>query len=151
LRLGVQVLLDVGIGMEPFTRDQTRFVAAIRSVVGRSHVETAQFVGCPARGALAWPYVEWRPYRRPDPGQPALALTDLGIGSASGPDHGTPAEWLAFAQALARQNSPLVALVPYPRSRWPQPLQGRITIVQWDRPTTVGHTRIALGRGVARR
>jgi hypothetical protein len=149
---GVQLLVDTGLGMEPYARDQQEVVSEVRRVVGRSGVTELRFRNCPTRGAGTGPSWTWRSYRPPAPGTPVLALTDLGIG---GPrifvERSQPWEWRALAHLLARRGSPLVAFVPYPAGRFPSGLARSMMIVPWDRTTTISTVRflsvIRPGRG----
>lgn len=133
LGLGVQVLADLGPAMDPFARDRDGLVDTIRETVGRRRTSVLRFSGSPRRAGPRG-RASWEAYRGPDPGTPVLALTDLGIGMAAADVHG---EWLELAERLRLRGSRLVALVPYPPSRWPRQLSVRMVIVHWDRPTTV--------------
>lgn len=139
LSRGVQVLVDLGDGMEPFARDQSELLEEIRRVVGDSRVQVLQFRDSPTRGAGSGPIWTWKPYVPPEPGSPVLALTDLGIGGpAIHPRRSRPNEWAALASRLRRRSCPLVAFVPYGPERWPRRLARMVTIVEWDRSATVG-------------
>jgi hypothetical protein len=136
---GVQVLVDLGEGMEPFARDQAYLVDEIRRAMGEELTTVFHFRDNPLREAGAGPLWTWGPYRPPNPGTPALVLTDLGIGGpAIHPDRSTEEEWLTFARQLAERSCPLVVLVPYPERRWPRRLAQEIILLSWDRTTTVG-------------
>jgi hypothetical protein len=149
LRRGIQLLVDVGEGMLPFARDRAELVEAIQHLVPRT--ELKMFVGCPSRGSgsgarsqKGWP--RWRPPAR---GTPVVLLSDLGLG---GPqlslDRALSAEWLAFCARARRAGCPLVAFVPYERQRWPRPLARAMILVTWDRGTTAGQVRHAVGPGL---
>lgn len=150
---GVQVLVDLGEGMEPFARDQEEILTELRRVVGADRLREMQFRHCPLRGAGSGPIWTWKPYEPPESKVPTLILSDLGMG---GPvfhsDRATEAEWLAFAGRLRARSCPLIAFVPYPVDRWPSRLAKAITLVMWDRSTTVGKVRRAVsGRKRERR
>jgi hypothetical protein len=141
LALGVQFLVDVARGMEPFAGDQTRLLALFQECVGCDQTHDIQFADCPSRGvfdeedALV-------PYRLPDPGVPVVAVTDAGLGPS--PSHlgrSQPGEWIALSRRLRAQRSPLRLLVPCERARWPAELREAVCLVEWDRPTTVGTVR----------
>jgi hypothetical protein len=138
---GVQLLLDRSPAMAPFARDVTELAAMVRSVVGH-HVEEIGFSGHPQNRLPAWRDA----YVPPRPGTPVLALSDLGIGQAPGhlrPDARTT--WLPLADMLLRRGSPLVVLVPYPRSRWPA-LGYRVRMIPWDTTTSPADITRAVGR-----
>lgn len=144
LSLGVQLLIDIGEGMEPFARDQSELADGMCHVVGNSRVTLLRFRDCPLRGAGDGPIWTWQRYTPPEPGRPVLVLTDLGIGGPPvHPERSRPGEWVALASWLRRRSSPLIAFVPYGQNRWPDRLRKVMTIVQWDRSTTVAsmHTR----------
>jgi hypothetical protein len=138
LSRGVQVLVDVGEAMVPYARDRTQLVRQIGLVAGHSRVTVLRFSSTPLRGAGASGRPTWRRYAPPEPGTPVLALTDLGIGGHPvDTGRASAAAWLQLAGWLERRASRLIALVPYPPARWPTALRRAITILRWDRPTTV--------------
>jgi hypothetical protein len=145
---GVQLLVDVGTAMVPFRRDVAVLADLVTVVVGRASVDRQYFADSPLNGI--GPGARWTWYERyvpPAPGTPVLVVSDLGIGGPLGNTaRSTPEEWAALVDVLGRRGSPLVALVPYPRSRWPGELVGRLPIVAWDRRTSLTHVRRAVGR-----
>ena len=146
LRRGVQILADCGEGMAPFTPDVRHLVEQIRNVAGRDRVPAATFTGCPGRTAdgMGARARAWEPS---SPGTVVVLITDLGIGRPMlSLDPAGEEEWLAFARRMRRAGCPLVAFVPYPRSRWPGRLEKAMTIVQWDRTTTAAVVRAQVGR-----
>jgi len=102
-------------------------------------VNILRFVGCPLWGTGTGHRKTWNAYCPPLPGTVVLLLSDLSIGR---PMFSTEAasvqEWLDFAIRVRRACCPLVAFVPYSPSRWPLRLVDMMTLVQWDRWTTVG-------------
>jgi hypothetical protein len=144
---GVQVLVDLGEGMGPFARDQAHLLEELRRIVGEELTAVAHFRNNPLRGMGVNPWT-WGPYRPPYPGTPVLALTDLAIGGpVLDPDRSNEGEWLRFTERLAHASCPLVALVPYPERRWPRRLKRQMTLVCWDRSTTVGAIFRQIRRG----
>lgn len=147
LSLGVQLLLDVGPGMEPFAGDQIALAALFRDAVGPGQTREVQFADCPSRGVIEDGEVV--AYSPPDPGVPVVAVSDLGLGGP--PTHlarSRPVEWLALARRLAAQGSHLRILVPYERSRWSADLRDSLCLIEWDRPTTAGSIRRLIAQGV---
>lgn len=141
LRRGVHMLVDCGEGMMPFTPDQRHLIEQIRNVAGRDRAPVTAFIGCPGRNGDAG---RWDP---PSPGTVVVLITDLGIGRPMlSLDPAGELEWLAFARRTRRAACPLVAFVPYPRSRWPRRLDKAMTIVEWDRTTTAAVVRARVGR-----
>jgi hypothetical protein len=149
LHRGVQLLVDIGEGMQPFRRDQEALAEATRSVVGKQAVEVLYFRDCPTRPEDAGPgsVWTWTRYRAPDPRRPVLVLSDFGIGGPPlRPGSSSVAEWVALARRLARRESRLSGLVPYPPARLPPGLRAVARLVEWDRSTSRAAVRQALGR-----
>ena len=145
LRRGVQLLLDVGQGMDPFAEDQRGLVRALDDVLADDRLEVLLFAGCPARGVRGESESRYRAWHPPPRGVPLLAVTDLGIG---GPmldrDRPTTAEWLAFTYRVREAGYDIVAFVPYEATRWPQRLLSTMKLIHWSERTTVGAVRRAL-------
>lgn len=142
---GVDVLLDVGDNMQLFRRDQEWLLSLIRRVVGEGRVTLFSFSGSPARGVMSETDMAFVPYAPPRTGWPVLILTDMGIGARTSGHEVVPlSEWRDFAKRIRTSQCHLIALVPYPRRRWPK--VAGIDIVQWDRSTSVGNVRSVIGR-----
>jgi hypothetical protein len=115
-------------------------------------VQEGWFLDDPRHGVALRDQDVLQPFRLPAPGTSVLLLTDLGIGGGS-----NRRRWprkdslLSLARRLAAQQSALVALVPYPASRWPVDIDRRIGLVFWDRRTTVADVRQARRRAEAGR
>ena len=130
---GVQVLVDLGEGMQPFWHDSWDVARRMERLMGESTVQTMTFWDAPLRGIGP----SGATYPLPDIGAPVLAISDLGIGGPSlRADRARADEWLRFAQRLRVRRSEVVVLVPYSRDRWPDGLTREITLVEWDRSTT---------------
>jgi hypothetical protein len=139
---GVQLLLDVGPGMEPFVGDLQDLAASVRAVVGRDAVETHRFTALPGRFGPS--LVARRPYAFPSAGTPVLAATDLGIGGVGG---ASADDWAGFAVDVRRATGHrLVVLVPYSRARWPAEVAREAQLLEWDRSTTPQTVRSAFAR-----
>lgn len=152
LARGVQVLVDRSEAMLPFAADQDGLLEKLRAVVGRERLEVLRFER-PGDKAGAGPRRTWKSYfehHRPRPATAVLALTDLGIGERRlGARPVRPEDWRIFAEELRRLGSPLVALVPYGKKRWPEGLGRALTILSWDRVTSARTVRRAIGRALA--
>ncbi|GAB6909569.1 conserved hypothetical protein [Desulfosarcina cetonica] len=154
LRFGVQLLVDRGAGTWPFYRDQELLRRQIEMVVGRDRVETLFFADLPLHGIGPGSRRTWRRrYTPPATGTPVVLLTDLGIAGRRALGVGASAEtWSVFADRVRDAGCPLLALVPYGPTRWPASLEKCMTILSWDRSTTVSTIRKTVGYGlVARR
>lgn len=144
LARGCQVLIDVSAGMAPFAKDCWQLIDALRAVVGREQVQVFYFKDCPIYGVEAEADARFVPFQSPPPTTPVLLLSDLGIATpAFSFRRGTTHDWLRLANRLREAACPLLALVPYPRRRWPKRLSKTLTIVQWDRVTTAASVRRA--------
>ncbi len=148
LRFGVQLLVDMGDAMMPWSEDVRVLREAVESVVGRDRCAIRYFEGSPSRvevpGRDGW--VGWEPPTAPTV---VVAITDLGIGRPmAGAIRATTSDWLAVAGAARRARTPMVAFVPYPAERVPAPLRQAMTIIPWDRPTSSGDVHRLVGRGL---
>jgi len=145
LRRGVQVLLDVGQGMDPFAEDQRGLVRALDDVLADDRLEVLLFSGCPGRGVRGEAESRYRAWRPPPRGVPLLVVTDLGIGGPMlDPDRPATAEWLAFSYRVRKAGYDIVAFVPYEATRWPRRLLSTMKLIHWSERTTVGAVRRAL-------
>lgn len=144
---GVQVLVDAAEAMTPFAEDQLWLSERIRVVAGRDRTEVLGIEHTTTFVAGAGMRLGWDDYfatHVPLPGIVTILLTDLGIGRAPVARWTSPSRWLDFANELRRRGVPLVAIVPYARSRWPDALRRAIPIVQWDARTTARTARRAI-------
>jgi hypothetical protein len=142
LRRGVQVLVDVGEGMIPFNSDVRTLVEGVRRSVGKGRTEVLYFTGSPLRGVSQGAPEESKPWQPPMQGTPLLILTDLGLGGPAVSSHRAyAAEWARFAESAHYAQCPPVVLVPHKPERWPRALRNRLTLLHWDRGTTVGSVR----------
>ncbi|GLF95422.1 hypothetical protein [Streptomyces yaizuensis] len=142
LRFGVQILVDLGAGTEPFARDQRELADQVRAVVGRERTRVRYFEDAPLRGAGAEARWSWGPYTPPTRGTRVLVLSDLGLGGpAPHPRRSTRAEWEDFTRLLARAGCGVTAFVPCPPHRIPAWAGAAMEVVPWDRHTTVGQVR----------
>ncbi|HBL29161.1 MAG TPA: hypothetical protein DD490_20210 [Acidobacteria bacterium] len=148
LACGVQVLVDRGDRMLPFTTDLTQLTEQIRIVAGREAVEVFAFDGFPGRGAGPRSRRTWRPYPAsgaPRSGAAVAVISDLGLGTPSVGSRGIgPADWISLARRLDRTGNPVVAFVPYGPDHWPPELRRTLTLVHWDHRTTAGDVRRSL-------
>ena len=149
LSRSVQLLFDVGEGMDPFARDQMELREELERVAGRGHITELHFRGSPLQGVTDQDGRAriWYP---PKPYSVVLAVTDFGIARGSEQDNRTfVKDWLKLSNRLAVQHSHVVALVPYPRARWPVGLSPAIALVPWDWATEIGYVRNVCQRGRA--
>src|SRR5262245_15605353 len=153
-RLGVRLLVDTGGGMTPFVRDTERLVAQAEELVGPDGVERLSFDGSPLgpRGVGNGPAWDWKRYTelKPlPPGRPVLAVTDLGLGGRTPAPSIAAESWREFAAVVRTAGGRLVLLVPYPEGRWPLALRSSVSIVRWDRTTSVRDAIAAVASSAA--
>ncbi|MFE7093127.1 hypothetical protein [Streptomyces erythrochromogenes] len=116
-RHGVQILVDQGLGMQPFRRDQMHMVQRAREVLGPHLTEVLFFADDPLHGVIE-PDGDLGPYRPPATGGMVLVLSDLGLGGPPEP-RTTARHWTRFAELVADSGSHVATLTPYPPDRRP--------------------------------
>jgi hypothetical protein len=147
MRRGVQLLVDSGSGILPFSRDIDLIHAAMVRLAGPELIFLQRFEGGPWRDLYDVAEGERLPYQLPPHGVPVLLITDFGIGRESFADATAPAsQWISFLDGLRGAGVSVVALVPYPQHRWPHRVAARATLIAWDRDTTVLQARMARSR-----
>lgn len=78
-----------------------------------------------------------------------MALTDLGVPAVRLRERqASPEEWVEFAKYVRSMGCPLVALVPYPRTRVPEAVHRYMTVLPWDRRTSASRVRSLVGMGL---
>jgi hypothetical protein len=134
LRYGAHVLVDQSEGMSLFWRDQQTLLDAIRGVVGEALTGVSVLDGSPRRMR--------RGHLDPEPGRAVLVLAGFGIRWGRVERNA----WENYVARLRQRECRVAALVPFPRDRWPGWLTSLMPVVCWDRVTTVGAVRAALGK-----
>jgi hypothetical protein len=140
LRKGVQLIIDVGVGMQPFIPDLVALREAFVRHLGASHVDLVKVDGGP------WDvFSEGRAlpdYRLPPPGCPVVVVSDLGCNTR--PRGHIARDWVELAAALAPRGSRLCAVVPVHQRLLGAPLPAELRLVPWGPATTVGIVRRCL-------
>lgn len=137
-RGGVQLLLDVGAGMEPYEVDVQRLPLELSRVVGSDRLEIGWFEDCPYPAGVYKPGDERpTPYRLPIAGTRVVAVTVFGARGPLPASRDIVNGWRRLAAACRRSRLPLVVLTPVPARRLPAALSRRIAVVAWDRTTSV--------------
>jgi hypothetical protein len=148
----VQLLIDRSRAMQPFYRDQRQLAMRAGVIVGADRLQVLSFSSLPTYAGTG-PRSDWLPYAHPPGGTVILLLTDLGIGRPPSNDGvASIEEWITWAGARRKDDCPVVCLVPYPQSRWPKGFDRLtasrlMTILVWDRSTSVGTVRRYVKRG----
>jgi hypothetical protein len=134
LRLGVELLIDRGPGMQPYARDHEAVIEVVRQLVGPDRMAVRYFDAVPTRGVGSGPVRTWRPYAPRPGGAPTLLITDFGIGGfAMDQFRARAADWRRFFTMTRAASVDCIALVPYPPARWPRWMRSHVHMVQWDR------------------
>jgi hypothetical protein len=152
LARGVQLLVDRSEAMMPFAADVKWLEERFHKTAGSHAIQVMRFSGCPTRGAGPGGRLTWKPYGEwpsPRTGTTIVVVSDLGIVSAP-LRHlpGEPEEWIDFANHVRSRSCPLVAIVPFDPTRWPEELVRHVPMIPWDRRTTASRVRALLGRGL---
>jgi hypothetical protein len=142
LRAGLQVLVDIGEGMRPFTEDVAELERALRQTVGADGLEILRFERAIANGVGPGTRRTWGPYRPPGPAAPVLVVSDFDLAGAADEIHGA-LTWKGLAETARTGAHPLIALTPFPPARWPDWLRRIFTVVPWDRATNAATARRA--------
>jgi hypothetical protein len=140
-RFGVQLLVDWGPRLESMRQDQQSLIATTLRTVGAHRVEILRFSEFPH---LAGPGTRrtWRPYEPPTSGTVVLILSDLGLGwLGTLPRTHTFDDWAEWARRVESAGARPVALVPHGPEHWPDQLRHHLTLIHWDRTTTVSRVR----------
>jgi hypothetical protein len=146
LRFGVQVLVDLGEGMEPFWRDEVELVDRVTSVAGPQSCQVRYFSGCPLHRSGEGAGWTWKPYRPPARGAKVLVLSDFGCNA----DRSATAaarlhkDWQETVGIMRRHGCSPVALVPLPRTGIPSWVSGLMPVLSWDRTTTTAQAQVGL-------
>jgi hypothetical protein len=140
-RMGLQLLVDVGPGMWPFSADVAELETLLRLTISRETVSMLRFDQSPRAGIGSGSLATWTAYVPPLPGTPILAVSDFGLAGPAGDLPSARAEWEGVAEAALVARCPLLALTPFPASRWPSWLTTMFAVVQWDRATTAAMAR----------
>jgi hypothetical protein len=147
---GVDVLIDRAIALTPFYDDQLQLVERIRALVGDNETRVSFFAGNPLVGVGTGDKTTWKPWQPPRPARPILILTDLGILDIDDLEEDELEEvlpdWSSFARLANRCGCPVLAMVPYPRKRWPEEMIGLFPILMWDRNLLLKDLRQAMGQ-----
>lgn len=145
----IEILVDLGDGMEPFAGDQDVLVDRIKDTVGSDSVMVRKFVDCPMYGAGIGAVHKWEPYNAPKSGTVVLVVSNFGV-----PDtlaaHRLKQGWIEFFRLLEMSHCPVIGLTTYPGHRLPPGIAKRMITVQWDRGTTIGtvkSSRMKIERG----
>ncbi len=117
LEHGCQLLLDFSATMVPWWDDLTGLMDQVNQVVGEETTQVYSFDTDPA-AALRWTPEGERLRWRPD-GRPVLIATDFAIQGRE--RRGQPhSGWNEAIQRCTASGSPLMVLVPWPKTRWPR-------------------------------
>jgi hypothetical protein len=135
----IQLLIDVGEGMEPYAEDVAFLEGRFLEVAGADRVEVHTFNGSPLRGVD--PDVlthDAEPWDRPPPRSLVVVLSELGAGGpAVNRERAGAAEWRELAAQVAECGASLRVLTPFPASRWPPGLADLAHVTNWESLATL--------------
>ena len=146
LRRGAQVLIDLGTGMMPYAADREQLVVALTHVVGHSRITVRGFRATPLRALEASD--DSTAWRLPARGTPVVLVSDFGIGGGRPLHEQTQRrDWLEVARTARAAGCPIIGFIPFGPRRWDRAVAKAITLIHWDRSTSVGDVRRVIGRG----
>jgi hypothetical protein len=135
----IQLLIDVGEGMEPYAADVAFLEDRFLEVAGADRVEVHTFHGSPLRGVD--PDVLTRavePWDRPPPRSLVVVLSELGAGGpAVSRERAGAAEWRELATQVAECGASMRVLTPFPAARWPPGLAELAHVTNWESLATL--------------
>ena len=147
LRHGVEVLVDVSVGLDPFRGDVSSLLQALGDLLADDVLDVSYFNHCPGRGITRHAGRRWCPWSPAFVRAPVLVVSDLGIGGPlEAEERASTEEWLQVARAVRGTGRAMLALVPYEGRRWPPALARAMTLLHWSERTTAGEIRRAVGR-----
>ncbi len=142
---GCQLLLDFSDTMQPWWDDLRGLARQIAQVVGGDTVSVFDFDQNPGAATQWLANGEERAWH-PEPGRPILVATDFGIrGTPS--TRPIPAWWSDFVEHCAKRGSPLLILIPWSHTYWPEGLGPYPDLMHWHPHTSAAMVRRKLGRG----
>jgi hypothetical protein len=134
----INLLIDIGEGMEPFSRDAEEIAKEMEKLMGKETMKILFFRNCPLDEAGSDTIDTWKTYNFPEAGKPIVILTDLGCAPTSASHCLFSIEqWNRYLQKANMRGCQVTALIPYNANRWPRQLINKMRIVRWDRNTKV--------------
>jgi hypothetical protein len=145
---GIELLVDRGDNLMPFTRDVRDLQRQLQLVVGHDRTRIQHFDGCPTLGCGPGARSTWTPRYEPPPAEtPIVVITDFGMARGSAARTAASQDtWLNFFRMAQSTRCPVIVFAPYPLSRWPRALSKAVRAIPWDRSTTVSLAHQAVRR-----
>lgn len=149
----IQLLLDIGRGMEPYRCDVDLLPEQFRKVVGSDGLDVRWFEDCPVGGPGVFSpgSLDSTPYRLPARGTLIVAVTAFGARGALPASTAVLQRWQQMLLWAARTTTPVIGLSPVPRTRLPKALPRWVPVVIWDRSARIQRTSNTLRMERARR
>ncbi|MGW4564389.1 hypothetical protein ACWEN3_18890 [Streptomyces sp. NPDC004561] len=146
LRFGVQILVDLGEGMEPFLRDEMELVDRVTAIAGQHGCQVRYFSGCPLHRSGEGAGWTWKQYRPPAKGAKVLVLSDFGCNrdSSRSAAERLRKDWQEAVKIMHRSGCPVVGLAPLPQKRIPSWLSSLMPVLSWDRSMTTAQAQVRL-------
>jgi hypothetical protein len=145
-RMGLQLLVDGGQGMWPFAADVAELEKLLKLTIAQEAVSVLRFDQTPRNGVGHGSRRTWKAYVPPPAGTPILVISDFGLAGPGADLPSARAEWDAVADAALVARCPLLALTPFPASRWPAWMPAMFSMLHWDRTTTAALAKRAAER-----
>jgi hypothetical protein len=139
IRGRTQVVVDRRGGFAYFARDQQQLVGDIRRIVGTERTRILELEDLPHQNIFYDAETGERAALDPKGGV-ILLISDLGIAEKE-PRRGAIFEsWRAFGRHITAIGGRVVAMAPYPKTRWPQCMRD-IKMVYWSGKTSAGFVK----------
>ncbi len=145
LERGCQLLLDFSDSMVPFWEDLTALASQVQNLLGTERVKVYEFDQDPANGKHWGPRGISKDWQA-DVTRPILVATDLGISGQRIKWPVTQA-WRHFIQQCTEKNMPLIVLVPWQETYWPEQIGNHPVLIHWNPHTTATMIKKLVGTG----
>ena len=145
LERGCQLLLDFSDSMAPFWEDLSALANQLQNLLGTERVNIFEFDQDPA-ASKHWDEsgnaTDWQV----DLTRPILIASDMGI---SGQRTKWPLTevWRGFIQQCTEKKLPLIVLLPWQETYWPEQIGNHPVLIHWNPHTTATMIKKLVGAG----
>ena len=127
--IGVQVILDSSERLIPFRKDQDWFVEKLKTLVPYGAIQLGMYDELHDSIRLYSRQFETEDYKFPPLGTSIIVLSDLGALSRAGETE----FWRQWANAVAEQRHPILAVVPCSPDRVAADLRSLLRVISWQK------------------
>lgn len=145
LENGCQLLLDYSDSMTPFWEDLSALAGQIENLVGPERITVFEFEQDPSTAEYWTPSAQPKGWK-PETNRPILVATDLNIIGTGRRPIITP-EWQSFIGQCEQLHIPLMLLIPWRESFWPDDLGNHPLLIHWNPATTAAMAYSLVGKG----